>query len=552
MNITPCSGTTLNWNSLIFTSLPSGFSTAHPYASGQLTQLPNAIIIYASAGTVAGNYTVFYTIADTAGITSGTGMLFVQIPDISKINTTNLVAYNAAVKAPINTTIGTEIRLGIANQLSDATNINWSSFTITTAPTNGTSYFDANTRELVYIVQSTSQIVDKINWRITTNDNKTSNVAVFAVDLLIGAAPVANNDTFCAKCGIPSALTDVTANDTPGSLADIVNTKGIVITQYPLGTTGVLNVNNDGKVIFTPTITQVTPVTFKYKVPNQDGLLSNEATVTINVACAGVSPGVTIDITCYASKILNLAVLTGGSGAAVGSTTSWVETTTGTPTYASQGGTITGGYLGTVNFTTKSPGLYSFRGTSTISLCTSIADVSILVGTVPSFTNDTCGGATTLTYPPTGGSTTFQSQTNLGSCPVLLNPTESQVTTSPVSPEQNPPSWNTTRSGDLWYTFTVPSTATVLDITIEMNGVSYGSTDGVKNPQVALYNSSGTPCAIDDLNIISHAAQISNAQYILVGVSTLAAGTTYWLRVSTGETVNAGKFSIILISGLTA
>lgn len=96
---------------------------------------------------------------------------------------------------------------------------------------------------------------------------------------------------------------------------------------------------------------------FTYKLTNANGVDSNTATVYLRRSCLGYPINTISDITCL-PKIFNLFNLISGDTYVNPGT--WAETTIGT-TYASQGGTITGGQNGTVNFTSILPGTYSFR-----------------------------------------------------------------------------------------------------------------------------------------------------------------------------------------------
>lgn len=96
---------------------------------------------------------------------------------------------------------------------------------------------------------------------------------------------------------------------------------------------------------------------FTYRLVNANGVKSNIATVYLRRSCLGYPINTISDITCL-PKIFNLFNLISGDTYVNPGT--WAETTIGT-TYASQGGTITGGQNGTVNFTSILPGTYSFR-----------------------------------------------------------------------------------------------------------------------------------------------------------------------------------------------
>lgn len=109
------------------------------------------------------------------------------------------------------------------------------------------------------------------------------------------------------------------------------------------------------------------------------------------------------DLTCKVSKAFNLDDYLSG---ATGLNFTWTEVTPTVPTYTTQGGTITGGGTGGVNFASIATNrTYVFRVTvDNIGPCptlTDVADITVIHGVAPNITFGTAvnNGNGTSTYP---------------------------------------------------------------------------------------------------------------------------------------------------------
>jgi VCBS repeat-containing protein len=92
------------------------------------------------------------------------------------------------------------------------------------------------------------------------------------------STPTAANDTASVAPGHNTVI-NVATNDTPLAQLDL---NSIVITQQP--TNGTVTVNNNGTVTYTNTNASGTTDSFKYRIRNQQGLASNEATVSLTIS----------------------------------------------------------------------------------------------------------------------------------------------------------------------------------------------------------------------------------------------------------------------------
>lgn len=102
---------------------------------------------------------------------------------------------------------------------------------------------------------------------------------------------------------------------------------------------------------------------FTYKLKNANGVESNTSTVYLVRSCLGNFTNTIVDITCL-PKVFNLYdLLSTDTYINIGT---WAESTPSGTTYTAQGGTITGGANGTVDFTSILPGTYKFTHSGTI------------------------------------------------------------------------------------------------------------------------------------------------------------------------------------------
>lgn len=166
--------------------------------------------------------------------------------------------------------------------IGDPQLIDWSTFTITTAPSVGgaSAVFDPGNNTLTYTVGTPSG-VDKVEFTVDDLNGNSSGTVSFIVNLDCLPAPVAVDDTYTVGYNTVTSL-DVTSNDTGD-----VNPLSLVITQQPAK--GALSVLN-GQLSYTAPVDLGT-YEAKYKVNNNNGVaFSNEATVDIAVDCGSYTP----------------------------------------------------------------------------------------------------------------------------------------------------------------------------------------------------------------------------------------------------------------------
>jgi glucose/arabinose dehydrogenase len=111
-----------------------------------------------------------------------------------------------------------------------------------------------------------------------------------AADDGTNAAPTANNDSASVTAG-QSVTIDVLANDTDSD--GTLNASSVVVTSQPA--TGTTTVNADGTITYDAPSDASGDVTFGYTVADDDGAVSNEATVTATVNATQTQPSLVTD-----------------------------------------------------------------------------------------------------------------------------------------------------------------------------------------------------------------------------------------------------------------
>ena len=158
------------------------------------------------------------------------------------------------------------------------------SVTVTQAPADGTTSVDAATGVVTYSPDAGFSGTDSFRYTVEDDDGQASNEATVTVTVgAANAAPVANDDAAATAQGIAVAI-DVLANDSDadGSLVPA----SVTVTQAPAdGTTSVDAAT--GVVTYTPDAGFSGTDSFGYTVEDNDGQLSNQATVTVTVSASG-------------------------------------------------------------------------------------------------------------------------------------------------------------------------------------------------------------------------------------------------------------------------
>jgi hypothetical protein len=224
-------------------------------------------------------YTATWSVQNAQGAQSNDGIIYLEVQDCDSPGQ-NVFILDSSIRIECG---DTEAVIDIEDLVvGDPQLIDWSTFTITTAPSAGgaSASFDAGNNTLTYTV-GTASGVDKVEFTVDDVSGNSSGTISFIVNLDCLPAPVAVADSYTVGYNTVTDF-DVTSNDTGD-----VNPLSLVITQQPdKGALAVLN----GQLNYTAPVDLGT-YEAKYKVNNNNGVaFSNEATVDITVDCGSYTP----------------------------------------------------------------------------------------------------------------------------------------------------------------------------------------------------------------------------------------------------------------------
>ncbi|MGY2892826.1 beta strand repeat-containing protein [Deinococcus sp. UYEF24] len=265
-------------------------------AQGTYQVQANGTVIFTPVSTFAGTTTpVSYTVKDTSGATSNTATLSVTVTNQPPVanNVTNTLVTSTAPAAALNP--------GVSGTDPDG---NVVTYTITTLPTAamGTLYCNGAAIASVPSACAPAQLTFKPNpafngnatfqYTVTDDNGATSAVATYTIP--VNKPPVATNDSGATDPNV-SVTFSITGNDTdtaPGTVdvttavfdpssTGTISNAGKTLT---IAGEGVYTIANNGNVTFAPAAGFNNGVsTAKYTVKDNQGAVSNIATITVNV-----------------------------------------------------------------------------------------------------------------------------------------------------------------------------------------------------------------------------------------------------------------------------
>ena len=249
-------------NSSIIASVP---------ANGTVTILTGGNIRYTPNQDFNGSDSFNYTVKDDGGAISNVAVVSIVVNDINDPPT--------AVNDVAVTDEDQEVLIDlIGNDVDVDGNLVIATLTLLTNTINGLLEDNGN-GTVNYVPNPDFNGQDSFTYTIEDDDNAISNVATVTITINdINDAPVANDDAVNTDedvtVNIPVILndTDVDGSIVPGSITVVSNPAN-----------GSLLIKNDGTVDYTPDENYNGLDTYTYTVQDNDGALSNIATVTISV-----------------------------------------------------------------------------------------------------------------------------------------------------------------------------------------------------------------------------------------------------------------------------
>jgi large repetitive protein len=156
-----------------------------------------------------------------------------------------------------------------------------SSIRVTSPPLHGTVDVDTSTGVATYVPSSGDCGHDTFSYVVEDNEGLLSNEAAVSVQIRCNESPIAENDVATTDENTAIQI-DVAANDRdPDGTLDVTSLR---ITRSP--SSGSVNVHPvSGLITYMPNPLSCSHDTFMYTIADQNGAVSNEAIVTIDVLC---------------------------------------------------------------------------------------------------------------------------------------------------------------------------------------------------------------------------------------------------------------------------
>ncbi len=257
-------------------SLVAGGTTV---ANGTLTFNSDGSYTYVPNANFNGTVSFTYQVCDPA---SGCATVTATIL-VSSVNDVPVaINDNATVNEDASVTITV-----LANDTDIDGTLDASSIVITATPANGTLLVNSGTGEVVYSPNANFNGADSFAYSVKDNDGVVSNIATVSITITsINDAPVATNDAVTTnEDNAVTLLVSANDSDVDGSL-DLAS---IAITMAPAN--GTLSVNSTtGEVTYTPNANYFGTDSFTYTIKDNDGSVSNAATVSISVTSVNDAP----------------------------------------------------------------------------------------------------------------------------------------------------------------------------------------------------------------------------------------------------------------------
>ncbi|NJP05656.1 MAG: tandem-95 repeat protein [Chloroflexaceae bacterium] len=162
---------------------------------------------------------------------------------------------------------------------------------ITVQPQHGTAIVNPN-GTIKYTPDLDQLGIKTLRYTVKDNHGLVSAETLVTINVVAGALPEAYDDTVNVLYEQPLSI-DILGNDVEPDIDGILNPSSVLTgddcdpdsgTDCVQPSHGTIEVQTDGRVLYTPNAGYSGPDTFQYTVANQNDLRSNMATVTINVS----------------------------------------------------------------------------------------------------------------------------------------------------------------------------------------------------------------------------------------------------------------------------
>ncbi|MFQ5648304.1 MAG: tandem-95 repeat protein [bacterium] len=256
---------TVDVTSVAIVSPPASGTVAVDATTGVATYTPNANFSGADVFT--------YKLSDDQGLTSNTATVSVSVVEQNDVP----VAMPDTAQTPEDTQMSINV---LSNDSDSDGTLDASTVMVITAPANGQVTIDGTTGAITYTPASNFFGVDSLRYTVKDDLGATSNAATVLITVTpVNDPPVATDDSETTSEDTPVDIA-VTQNDTDveGSL----NPGSVTIVSAPSSGTAQAN-GTTGVVTYAPSENFSGTDTFSYTVADNDGLVSDTATVSVSV-----------------------------------------------------------------------------------------------------------------------------------------------------------------------------------------------------------------------------------------------------------------------------
>ena len=252
---------------------PSTCAVATGPSHGTAAANADGTITYTSTAGYTGTDTFTYTVKDNSGATSNAATVTVTVKPV------NIPPVAANDSATTNSGLPVAVDV-LANDTDADGTIDPATCAVTTAPSHGSAVANAD-GTITYTPNSNYTGNDTFKYSVKDNGGATSNEATVTLTVTaipLNSPPVAVNDTAQTITNTPVSI-NVASNDTDAD--GTLDLTTCVVTASPAHGTAVEQGNCT--VLYTPTTGYNGADTFTYTVKDNDGAVSNTATVQVLV-----------------------------------------------------------------------------------------------------------------------------------------------------------------------------------------------------------------------------------------------------------------------------
>lgn len=189
--------------------------------------------------------------------------------------------------------VSINIEQDVVTSFSDAsTSVDWSTWSLIDPPTpaSGTIVLatDINGDHIINYTVASTTAPDAFGWTVCDTNGLCANATIYTVSNCDNNAPVVSAAPLAVACNSSVSYNLLTGATISGSQIDASTTT--VVTTPTKGTVTL----NGGTATYIPTPGQDGADSFTFNVKNISGTVSNTATITVNIVCAGEDATVTV------------------------------------------------------------------------------------------------------------------------------------------------------------------------------------------------------------------------------------------------------------------